>query len=62
MGIPIAECPLQQIARVTLDKCDTLEIKSPRARAEAVAVALAKSDVSGGRSAARLVERIMGEA
>lgn len=59
MGVPIAECPLQRIAREVLDKCDTLDIKSPRARAEAVAVKLATSEVAGGRSAARLVERIV---
>jgi hypothetical protein len=59
MGIPIAECPLQSIARSVLDNCDTLKITTPRARAEAVAAALVASGISGARSAARLAERIV---
>lgn len=61
MASPIAtyECPLQRVARETLDKCDSLEVASPRVRAEAVAVALAKSGLHGAISAARLLERVM---
>ncbi len=55
----VPECPLQRIARDTLDNCDSLKITTPRARAEAVAAALAESGATGSRSAARLLERVV---
>jgi hypothetical protein len=59
MGVPTTECPLQRIARNTLDNCDVLKVITPRERAEAVVAAFVSSDVAGSRSAARLLERIM---